>query len=642
MNKLLLLALLVTLSLSSSAQVGISNDGSQPDPSAALEVKFTDKGLLPPRLNTIQRDAISAPARGLVIFNLDCNDLQLFNGTGWVPIGNVGYLSGPGNITGNPATCPGTQGVAYSVQPVAGAEGYSWTVPPGAVIATGQGTPAVTVNFGAASGSVCVVAYNSCSKSTLQCMPVTLGNSAPVSVVVTPSTDTICAGTSVSYATSVANGGTNPGYTWYVNGMIMTGASSSTYTCIPVNGDQVTCKVTSNQLCASNNPATSSPVTLQVLPVLPTSVTIAASANPACSGAPVIFTPSPVNGGNAPLFTWKVNGVIVSTGASLQYTPLNGDAVTCVMTSSLPCSTGNPATSNTITLSVIPVATSPATAGNSVTQTSVTWQWHPVAGATGYKWNTSNNAATAVNVGSDTLKAETGLTCGTAYTRYVWASNSCFTSIPATLTQSTAACTYPCASSVTVTHVAGAVAPVGKIVTYYGVSGVAGEPSKCWITANLGSDHQAGSVSDASEASAGWYWQFNRKQGYKHDGSAPLPTWTITGIFENSDWLPSNDPCSLELGTIWRIPTQTEWANVDNAGGWTNWNVAWNSPLKLHASGLIGYSSGDLYSRGSSGYFWSSTKESNSNGHGMTIYSGGSYVNPYNKAYGIPLRCLHD
>jgi hypothetical protein len=62
---------------------------------------------------------------------------------------------------------------------------------------------------------------------------------------------------------------------------------------------------------------------------------------------------------------------------------------------------------------------------------------------------------------------------------------------------------FICGSSLTISHVAGAVAPVNKTVTYGTVTNIPGETSKCWITSNLGADHQATAVSDATEPSAG-------------------------------------------------------------------------------------------------------------------------------------------
>ena len=56
------------------------------DPSAALEVNSTTKGFLPPRMTTVQRDAITTPATGLTIFNTNTNSLNYYDGSQWVAI----------------------------------------------------------------------------------------------------------------------------------------------------------------------------------------------------------------------------------------------------------------------------------------------------------------------------------------------------------------------------------------------------------------------------------------------------------------------------------------------------------------------------------------------------------------------------
>ena len=49
MKKLFLLLIsIVWIVFAGNAQVGINTDGSAPDPSAGLDVKFNNKGLLPP------------------------------------------------------------------------------------------------------------------------------------------------------------------------------------------------------------------------------------------------------------------------------------------------------------------------------------------------------------------------------------------------------------------------------------------------------------------------------------------------------------------------------------------------------------------------------------------------------------------
>jgi hypothetical protein len=275
---------------------------------------------------------------------------------------------------------------------------------------------------------------------------------------------------------------------------------------------------------------------------------------------------------------------------------------------------------------------------------NITWNWDTVPIAQGYKWNTTNVYSTAEDISSSTTKAETGLIYGTTYTRYVWAYNDCGYSAPGILSQATLSFTCG-SSSITTDHVAGNVAPVNKTVTYGTVTNIPGETSKCWITSNLGADHQATAKNDATEASSGWYWQFNRMQGYKFYGSVRTPntTW-IYPISENLDWQPANDPCALELGNGWSVPTYTEWNNVEVSGGWTDWNGPWDSALKLHAAGYLGLTSGFLSSRGGTGDYWSSSSGGSSydRGWNLLFYNTNCYVGAEEKAYAFPIRCIRD
>jgi hypothetical protein len=203
---------------------------------------------------------------------------------------------------------------------------------------------------------------------------------------------------------------------------------------------------------------------------------------------------------------------------------------------------------------------------------------------------------------------------------------------------------FSCGSFMTINHtVAGNVAPVNKTVSYGTAANILGEPNKCWITSNLGASRQAPSMEDDTELSAGWYWQFNRRQGYRNTGGSGItPSWTISSINENSDWLAANDPCAIELGSPWRIPTYTEWYDVDAIGGWTNWSGPWYSGLKLHPAGYIDYSNGSLYSRGTGGYYWSSTQYISTHAWHLDFVSGGSYMSFSNKASGFTIRCVRD
>ena len=274
----------------------------------------------------------------------------------------------------------------------------------------------------------------------------------------------------------------------------------------------------------------------------------------------------------------------------------------------------------------------------------ITWHWNTVPGAIGYKWNTVNNYNTALDMGMATSKVDTGLNCNTAYLRYVWSYNSCAFSTATTLTCSTSAiCPYPCGQPITITHVAGDVSPVNKTVTYGTVSGIPGEPNVCWITSNLGADHQASEVGDGSEASAGWYWQFNRKQGFKHDGTSRTPgsIWEWW-ILESDNWSPDTDPCQILLGATWHIPTSTQWHNVDNIGNWTNWFGAFNSGLKLHAAGSLTNTYGNLIQRGIAGNYWGANGLSPIDGWKLLIKGNYSDEELDLKPAGNSIRCVNN
>ena len=75
----LIVALFMCYSVQAQVGIGIPN----PDASAVLELASTQKGFLPPRLTTAERDAIKNPAEGLTIFNTTKNCLEWYLPTGW-------------------------------------------------------------------------------------------------------------------------------------------------------------------------------------------------------------------------------------------------------------------------------------------------------------------------------------------------------------------------------------------------------------------------------------------------------------------------------------------------------------------------------------------------------------------------------
>ncbi|MFZ2287987.1 MAG: hypothetical protein WAV93_13495, partial [Bacteroidales bacterium] len=289
-------------------------------------------------------------------------------------------------VNGSPV---GSNSVTYSYVPVQGDKVY--------VVLTSNADPCATGN-----------------PATSNTVTMAVNPNLPVSVTIAPSSNPVCAGTSVTFTATPTNGGTTPAYQWYRNAVAV-GTNSATYSYIPATGDQVYVVLTSNATCATGSPATSNTVSMTVNPNLPVSVSVASSANPVCAGTLVTFTASPINGGTTPAYNWYLNGSPVGTNsATYSYVPATGDLVYVVLTSNAtPCPTGNPATSNTVTMTVnplvVPAVSIGATATSVCNNTSVTFTATPVNGGANplYQWQING-----VNQGAPTTS--------NTFTRATW------------------------------------------------------------------------------------------------------------------------------------------------------------------------------------------------------------------------------
>jgi hypothetical protein len=109
--------------------------------------------------------------------------------------------------------------------------------------------------------------------------------------------------------------------------------------------------------------------------------------------------------------------------------------------------------------SCTPLVPAPAEGIHLATQTSIEWHWIQVAGAQGYRFNTTNNYETATDAGNTLSYTQNGLNYSTPYTLYVWAYNVCGGSLNSTALHSVTS-TPPCAI--------GSIGPGGGRVFYCG------------------------------------------------------------------------------------------------------------------------------------------------------------------------------
>lgn len=228
---------------------------------------------------------------------------------------------------------------------------------------SGGATPnSLTNTFSASASGSYVFTATSASGCTLQKVTritVLPNNYGYVSVYAYPDS-TICTGSNISFSTYSYNTGSNPVYTWKVNGIVVGTNSTSFNSSTLKNGDTVTCTMASSLACTL--PVTTTPIRITVLQNnSKPSITITRTPSGILKGGtPALYSATTVNVGGSPTYSWYKNGIYVGGGASYYETNLqNGDQVYCTVTSALACVSPKTTSSNVLTANVIQTYCSP-------------------------------------------------------------------------------------------------------------------------------------------------------------------------------------------------------------------------------------------------------------------------------------------
>jgi hypothetical protein len=135
----------------------------------------------------------------------------------------------PPSISGSSKLCPG-ETATFSISPVARASSYSWTVPTGMTITSGQGTNIinVSVSAGYAGGSVSVSASNFCGTSPVRSRTISTNPPATPGAISGISTG-LCNASGAAFSVTAIAGATS--YNWTVStGTISSGQGSNSIT----------------------------------------------------------------------------------------------------------------------------------------------------------------------------------------------------------------------------------------------------------------------------------------------------------------------------------------------------------------------------------------------------------------------------
>jgi len=258
-------------------------------------------------------------------------------------------LPDPGVITSSGTTyiCSG-QSRTYSITAITGATNYTWTVPAGATINSGQGSTSISVTFGANAGSICVSANNSCETTNATCLSIEIENIPLDATSISGNASPYPGQQSINYYITSVFGATS--YNWTYSGSGFSIASGAGTSSITVN---YSCSASAGVLTVKSvgTCGTSPGTNLSIAPK--PAITASAGANQSSSICTSTITiggnPTAANGTGTYTYSWSPGTGLSSTSvanpttaasSNTTYTVTVTDGNSCSATSSMTFTAG--------------------------------------------------------------------------------------------------------------------------------------------------------------------------------------------------------------------------------------------------------------------------------------------------------------
>jgi len=328
------------------------------------------------------------------------------------------------SIIGNTTLCIGSS-QTYSIAPVNNTDTYTWTVPTGTTITSGQGTNSIIINS-AASGEICVTANNSCGSSISKCMTINVASSIPSIPGGVGGSATACPGDQITYSITAINGASSYIWTNPANTTILSGQGTNSlllqYNQGFIGGDLF---VKSVNICgvSANRKKTITPK----IPSTPSSIN--GNSLNLCNATNVAYSTPNVNGIT---YNWTVpTGATIISGQGTNAISVNfsnlfiSGNISVIATNSC----GNSSVARTKSVKAATANPTSITGSTSlcVNQSGVVFSTPAIVGATSYNWTVPSGSVITAGQGTNSITVKMGSLPKTGNV-IVTVSNACATS----------------------------------------------------------------------------------------------------------------------------------------------------------------------------------------------------------------------
>ena len=345
----------------------------------------------------------------------------------------------PLSILGNTLICS-TSTNSYSVNPIANAVNYDWTIPLPSAWSGSSITNTISVTASSASGTIYATAFNGCGYGASQSLAITVV-STPTTPSVISGNGFLCSGVPSTY--SVINVASTT-YNWQLP-LGWSGSSSSHSISVTSNGIAGTLTVTAQNICGTSSQRTFF-INSSTAPAQPT---LQFGPSSVCQGSTNIIY-QVFNDFNADNWTWTlpsgwsgtstINAITASAGAN---------SGTITVSANNFCGSG--AVLNIpVTVNQLPSTPSAITGSNVVCSGSASvYSISPVSGATSYSWfipgswsgtSTTNSISTTIGTSSGTIGVSANNACGNSAVQTLSVTVNSVPAQPAVISANAAIC----------------------------------------------------------------------------------------------------------------------------------------------------------------------------------------------------------